>query len=380
MITLAGLAQTLQDGLNATLNNPDIQFHIWAYAGEVEEDMRTGNTVQYTIEGTLIRTGATNDANLVPMGANSLYLELFVPIEEPRTQAATAPTERVVEGQYPFLDEVISAVDEYFTAATVETEDGFTLSLRGAMSTTGAPQIINDYGNGVLISVGIDLTFVKGGINSRALLFQVDGVGDTYIVPFSQTSLTMSNVMQNDVQAGSTRRKSFASANGVLFSVAFPATDNGITASVISAVLGKDINVGHFVVITLDGVTYSLFMTIDAPTINAQEVMNIGLTLDFVEIVDDADILETPAAYQVGRFILSASTATTLTFTSSAAVLGYIGGEVVSLPAGSVTVNLQPQDYVWDEEESTYYVYLITSAATTVTEQSFEVVKGAGNA
>lgn len=381
MISLKDLAQQFEDGLNAQLDSiglNNIRFHIWGTAGEEDIPYRDGNTVTDYIGGTLTRVASENEAARIEMGVNTLSLNLFVKIKEPRTDIF-GTTNRIVQGQYPYLDQIISAIDEYFKIAQTQdfVSDGktYSLGISAGMSISGVVDILPNLGNGVMISVGISLTYVDGGINSRKITLTIDGT--SVIVPYQSVQFGASNALESDVQSGQARRKSFSSSTACSFTVSFPARNDEVTAQVLSFLFGLEPNVAHFVTVGVEDDANTYLMMIDAPSLSAQQVMNAGLSVDFIEIIDDGDVIQVPDAYQVGRFEFASSSASSLAFTAYG--LAYIGGDCITL-TGATTISLQENDFSYDETDDTYYIYMITpSAAGVVSDTPFEVTKEASN-
>lgn len=105
------LANYIQNGLNevlsAALNGSDeLQFRVWATAGERTPSVRDGNTVRYFIDGNLTSTSSSNEANILEMGFNGLSLSFGFPVQEPKTDAGqtAAALAKIQNSQYPFVD------------------------------------------------------------------------------------------------------------------------------------------------------------------------------------------------------------------------------------------------------------------------------------
>lgn len=381
MITMNALAQRFEDGLNALAEQNGIKavFHVWGNAGQIQPIKRTGNTVTREIVGTLTRTGAANEATKIEMGANTLALDFFIPIEQRKSAAGDVPLPRIVNGQYPYLDEIISCIDEYFNLASQEEqeENGVTYSvgIRAGMSTTGFADIMPYIGYGVEVSVAIELTYVEGGLNSLNVGLTIDGT--LMQIPFQNVQFGASNALETDVRAGDHRRRNFSSSTAALFSVAFPATSGAATRAIRDFIFGLEPNKAHFVSLTFADEEKHYLMLIDSPSISAQQIMNAGVSADFIEAYPDAELLNVPAAYQVGRFLVDSSAETTLSF-SVTNCLAFIAGEARALE-GTASVPVKPRDIAYDAAEDAYFVYLITDRAATVTGADFELVKAAKN-
>lgn len=371
MININDIAEMIEDGLNQQLGEENIKFRIWGSAGENQPLERIGNTVTEYIYGTLVRTSSANDASTIEMGANTLALDLYVPIKRPRVSANGTPLPRIVQGQYPFLDNVIEAVDSYFKLATnfqypanpSEGDTVYSVGMNAELSTTGTAELLPIIGNGVLISVGIEILFVENGVNARSITITIDGNAVT--VPYQSVQFGASAIRSNDVRAGEIRSRAYDSATAVAFSLTFPATDQAFTQTLLGYIFDPVPNQVHFVTMTVDGETHSYLMILDAPNASAQQVANVGLTVNFTEVIGDAEIMSIPSTYRMGRFTVASSSVASLTFSIGASTFYIAGNTYVS--SGAQTIALSPQDIVYDEDDDEYYVYLITDRTVSVT-------------
>lgn len=378
MLSLSTYAGMLEDGLNAQLNDPDLSFRVWAYAGEEEVNTRIGNTVKKKIYCVLSLTDAANDATQIEMGTNVLTLTVCVPLKRPLTDVGGNSVnryDRILLGQYPFLQDVSDAISAYFAVSkNIIYSDGgktYSLGVNASIPTTGNVDIISQLGNCVVMNVGITMMYVEGGINSRAVKIAVDGEE----IPYITFQPDADGVIEADVQAGGMRRKSYESATAVSFALTVPAVDNSFTGTAFKFLFDPVPNSAHFVTVNVGQTEYSYMMMISSPSAAAERVANVGITLNFIEIMDDAEIMDLPDGVQAGRFSFHDTSAASLSFTVSEC-LAYIGGECMHMN-GETTVNLQPNDYIYDDETDTFYVYLFTLGKATVTADNFSVTKEA---
>lgn len=373
MISINELASMFESGLNSQLYEEYIKFRIWGSAGENQPLERISNTVTEYVYGVLSRTTSANDASTIEMGATTYLLDLFVPIKRPMVSSSGTPLPRIVQGQYPFLDTIITAVDTYFSLAKnfqhydAATQSTISIGMNSEISTTGTVELLPIVGNGVRISVGIELLFVQNGMNSRSISLSVDDT--TVRVPYQNVQIGASAVRSNDVRAGETRSRSYDSAASVSFSITFPAlndSNTSFTQTLFSYIFGPVPNEVHFVAINVITTTYYYLMLLDSPNASAQQVANVGFTVSFTEAIGDAEIMNIPSSYRIGRFTVASSTVTSITFSLSASCMFYIAGNAY-MSSGSQTIALSEKDIVYDEADDEYYVYLITNKSVSVT-------------
>lgn len=392
MISLIKFANIIENGLNTVLNDPNIEFRIWATAGQKDKSIRNGNTVTHFITGNLRSVSSSNEGNVLSMGYNGLSLEIAVPINPPKTNAGQTPEQLapIVNSQYPFVDKIISVVDTYFQLASVLVEqddkgDAYTISLSAGRAVTGDVNLAAQFGNFVTVSVFIGATFLQGGVNSRNVQLYIDGKQ----VPLTNFTLARSNRMTNDQYSGDDTIKNMSTATALSLDFVFPSNADNTTKEAVRYLLHGKTNIAHFAELIYgdeDGQVHDselYFVIFDNLSSNAQGVSFAGISGSVIEVVDNPLMLNVPDYFQVGRFEFTDSQEETLTFTITECT-AFIGGTVQKMN-GAQTVSLTPDDFVYSPEDDKYYVYLITMtdaetpAATTVSGASatFTVIKEA---
>lgn len=385
MITTTQLATTFENGLNTILNNPQIQFKIWAEVGKYVKPQREGNTVTHYINGNLRTSTSANDANDLVMGVNGLSLEFSLPVRRPRTNAKQKAEElaEIQNGQYKFVTEMINVINSYFQTAravsiTDETGVEFSVGFQAGTVTPGNVDIAAQLGQNLLISVYVEVYFVAGGVNSKAVKVYFDGKS----IPFQAVRHGRSPMTERDVYAGTLVSKSLITSTAFAIDVDFPVTSDPATQECVDYLLSGEPNVAHFVNVQFGTLNEKLyFMTLNTIQTSAQGIAIAGVSASFMEVVDNAPAVGVPEGFQVGRFVFNSSAATTITFTPSADCMAYIAGNALNLVGGQeVTVALPDAAFEQSEEKGDYGVTLITNVAAGVTSSTpFEIVKEAGN-
>lgn len=385
-ISLAEIAEKIEDGLNAYMTDPDLRFKVWAGAGEMTKALRSGNNVTQWIPANLRSVSSSNDNNIIVMGANGLMLDVSIPIQRPMTNAEQTEEEleKVSDGQYRFPDEIKDIIDQYFQLYKVFTEEddagvSYTFSMEGGRVNDGVADILPGLDECLTVSVYISLTYLQGGINARNVGLLVDGVQ----LPFSSLQVGRSNRLASDVYNTGPVVKNLATATALSFDFTFPATADLPTQQAFAALLEGKPNIAHFVTLQI-GSAYDgeYFMFFENLTLAAEGVAFAGITGALIEAAENPLLLDTPDYMQVGRFSFSSSQTSALTFTATPSgdepVRAFIAGSVTEMN-GAQSITLSPSDFVYDAEDDVYYVYLITSAALAVTAASatFSIVRGA---
>ena len=380
MIKLSDIANYIENGLNTVLGSVGYEFHIWADAGEMVHALRTGNSVTQWIPATLRSVSSANENNILVMGANGLMLDVAIPVKRPKTSAAETPEEleKIQNGQYPFVEEIKAVLDDYFQISQVfsesdEEEVSYTISMEAGRSQTGVVDILPVLDECLTVSVFISLTFLQGGINARNVVLNIDGVR----VPLLNVTFGRANRLSSDVYSGAAVVKNIATATALSIDFSFPANADNSTKQAFLALLDGKPNIVHFVSVQI-GSAYdgNYLMVFDNLTMNAQGVLFAGVNGTLIEAVENPLMLDTPDYMQVGRFTLASSDTETLTFTATGTA--FIAGKVQEFN-GASTVELSPDDFVYSETDDTYYVYMISLAAMSVTASSatFTVTKEA---
>lgn len=380
MITLSQVAEMVGAGLTSLLDDPNIDFHIWANAGEWQKNTRNGNTVTAYIQGTLRSSSSSNEANILAMGYNGLQLDIEIPLKAPKTLSTQTAQQlaTVAEAQYPFVTLILAAIDNYFSVANVFTMSDatgteFTVSMVAGRAITGDPNIAAALGRGLVATVFIGLNFLQGGISARNIVLNVDGVR----VPLNSVTIGRALQKTSDVYSDQAGVKNLASASAISIDFAFPANADNTTAQVLNAIFGGKTNVAHFVEVNI-GSAYDgqYLMIFDNLALAGENVLFAGLTGSLIEAAARLEILDFPAYMQVGYFTFSSSQVESLTFTASG--LAYIAGNIVTL-SGENTITLPASAFTYSAENGVYFVFMATLGQVAVTNASapFTVVQEA---
>lgn len=388
MISLKELSNRFESGLNAelktVLKSEEIQFKIWAEAGQYQKPMRDGNTITYFINGNLRTSSSANDANDLVMGVNVLTLDFAIPTRPPRTNAGqtAAELEKIYDGQYPFVQAVTAAINNYFQTAqslppmTDDEGTQFSVSFQAGTSISGTVDILPVIGECITVNVYIDVYFIKGGTNSKDVKITLDGKN----MPYKELRLGRAPVVERDVYAGENVSKCLTSSTVFTIDAAFPSSDNPATKTALSYVLDGEPNTVHFIKVKWGNDAEKLYLMTYNSVQNTAVGINIaGVQASFMEVADNCNAYNIPAGFQLGRFdFVNSSENVELTFNTSKDCCAFIAGVGAFEVSGSATVILTPNSFEYDADDNKYYVYVLTDKTVTVTavNKTFEVVKG----
>lgn len=365
MITVKQLSEVFEYGLNTVLNNSEIQFKIWAEAGEHERSHREDNTVTYFINGNLRTSTSANDANDLVMGVNGLSLEFAVPIQQPRTNATQTAEDlaKIKDSQYPFITYITNAINGYFQKAqAIILTDGngidFSVGFQAGTVTPGGVDLASVLGNYLPVSVYIEVYFVQGGVNSK----DVKVTFDNSPIPFQATRYGRTPVTERDVYAGNLVSKNVITSSAFAIDVDFPVTDDAATQACINYLLSGEPNVAHFVNVKFGNLNEQLFlMTLNTVQVSAQGIAIAGASASLMEVVDNISAINLPEGLELNKFTFNNSDVATVQFNATENCYFYCTGKTYSLEAGeSIDIPLSPANFEYDENSGEYFVYYIT--------------------
>ena len=385
MISATQLANLFENDLNdilkAKLGNSEIQFKIWANAGEYQRPVREGNTIVHNIIGNLRTSTSANDANnVLAMGVNGISLEFLVPVLPPKTNAAQTAEylAKIKDSQYPFLELISNVINSYFQTAQstfIKDESGteYSVAFQAGTVLPGSVELAVKLGQALPISVFVQVYFIEGGINSKDVKVSVDG----QLMPFQAVRLGRASIVERDVYSGSVISKCLVSSTAFSIDADFPSSNNNpASKTAIDYVLNGEPNTAHFVNVEWGSKVQKLFfMSYNTIQSSATGIAIAGLSASLMEIVSNTYLYNVPRGFQIARFkftnsINSNGSAVTLSFNLSAEVNAYISGVGAAKMSGNQTVTLTDASFTYDEEEDAYFVDLVTETAVTITNAS----------
>lgn len=371
MITLEQFADIFQRGLNAVLKKNEIQFKIWSNVGKYQKAIRDGNTVTKYINGNLRVSSSANDANDLVMGVNGLTLDFIVPLKRPRTNAKQTAEElaAIQDGQYPFVEEIVNAIDGYFQKAvstSMPDKDGnsYAVSYQAGTAVGGTVDLLPLVGKALEVSVYIEVYFIEGGVSSKSVKVYVDGIS----IPYTAARFGRSPVIERDVYADEFVSKSIITSTAIAIDLDFPSTAKGSAGIALDYLFDGEPNVAHFVKVKWGTVKEkNYFMTVNSAVNSSQGITIAGASISLVEVGDN--VFSVPRGYQVRKFLFNTAEPDNLTFALSENCTVYIAGKVYS-SSDSISVNLKSTDLVYDEDLDLYGVTLVTDRVVNVIRSS----------
>lgn len=379
MITIKQLAKRFEDGLNTVLGNSEIQFKIWANAGEYKAPVRDGNTVTHYIIGNLKTSTSANEANALVMGVNGLTFEFSVPIKQPRTNAEQTEKElaKIKDEQYPFIAYILNAVNQYFQRADVfelKDDEGieFTVAYQAGTVIPGDVDLAAQLGNHLVVSVYIEVYFIEEGLSSKNVFVYFDNEP----IPFTAVRHGRTPVVDSDVYAGKLVSKSIVTSSAFAIDLDLPANLKGFSTECLEYLLSGEPNTAHFVNAVFGDTSKLFLMTLNTVQTSAQGIAIAGESASLIEVIENAEALNLPDGYQLGRFSIENTQVPSVAFTVSEDCNAFMAG-VTGKMSGAQVVPITPADITYDESTDGYFVYLITDVGVGITKSSapFTVIK-----
>lgn len=381
MITTQQVAQLFETDLNTLLDYDNLSFKLWANVGERKKAQRQGNTVQAYINGDIKVSASSITANRLVMGVNQIVIEFSVPINPPKTTTEQTPydLDPVHNGQYWFVQEIMGVLSGYFQkyqALELTDADNVTYGV-GIVAGVTVPQSVDLNAwtdNHLPVNVYVEMNIVQGGILSLNVGVELDGVA----IPYQSFTPDRTGVLDPSVYAGEDKCEVILTSSAFAAECTMPT--NTVYASSQTAVgflLHGGLNEAHFLKLVWGGDTKLYLVTLTRETGGIQGVTIASVTFRIAEVQDDTSVIAIPSSFQAGYFEVPSSTLASITVSVSADCLGYIAGQAYEFTAGqSVTIPLTPKSIVYDDDTEEYRVYLVTSAAVTVTAEdyAFEVL------
>lgn len=318
MISLETLAKKIEE----KLTNTEFKFYITTDTGKLKRSERVGNEVINYVNG-LMTSGMSEVTNLVSGSENKL------------TYATQTATLRFIlslsneEEDKFYLDDgrIVNNVAEIGTAKVVQTRFGNITkinNLRALLNNTFQGVVVEDMpekdeqgnvlktysvttvyqfvetgnreqnpllGNSFSYTLNIYYSFIENGLNTRSMVFYLDGVP----IPYQSNTLERNSIMDAnvyaDTQDGTT--ESVATQSTLNISFELPAiANNTVTNTILSYVLDGELNQAHILKLALNGEDKYYLVAISGSRLSGETIKNIGQSLTFVPVRKNYNLLK----------------------------------------------------------------------------------------
>lgn len=316
MIEFKALKDKLMTRLEELASPHDLYFYIQSDTGDYKSPTRTNNTVIDYING-LLSLNSSDVSNLTDgtvVATLTARLDLLV-----RLPDLTAD-EEYNNKQFDSVTTKINRVRQVLGMLTQsstqeEMEDSakvsYSVSTIYQLATSGERAIVANVGDSFTFTIYIYYILVQGGINTKSLVFNLDGVN----IPFQAMTMNRSktfdaNVFSNTTD-GSVKNMAVQSNWSVTFEL--PAIQSDFFSTLLNFIFGKDkINTAHCLYFSQGGAEYSKLVNLAEVNLNGETIKNAGLKITFFESVDNYYLIALPATYKVNEIKKDITNATVL--------------------------------------------------------------------
>lgn len=320
MITLKQLTDKLSSALNAQ-GNPGITFVLHNDTGEYVKAVREDNDVKDIVNGMVSVTSSEvqNTSEGLTIATMTTRVELLVPCRDTEEDIneivlnddGTYGEELARTGNKAFLQSVRNWLDEFCAnngTTTMTDEDGkiYNVSYVYSLVATGIRQMDSFAGDSFTFVIYADYTLIQGGLNSREVKIFLDGTE----IGYSNMTLRRVPTQEVSVFSGAAIGKSLTSDTVLGISVSLPASTKEITSTVLDYILHGNRNVTHFLELRTENDSNFYLVQFGQNEATASGVLNVGMTVTFVEVPDEYEFLKFPDEFYIYEATASGSNLT----------------------------------------------------------------------
>ena len=299
MIKFSVLAKRLEDKIaeiNSTLGT-GLNFNIVSDTGEYKKPDRVGNTVTEYINCLLSLTSSdiSNLTDGTVVATQTARLDMIVRM--PDLAADENYNEQELETVAMKIDKVRAVLSNLTQSSEFVNIEDYSVSIIYQNAVSGERNIVANVGDSYTLSVYIYYILIQGGINTRSLVFNLDGT----ILPYQAVSVIKSktydsNVFSNSID-GSVKNTAIQSNWSATFEL--PAIQGTFWNEIFGILTGADkLNTAHILSFTDGSQRKNFLVNIGEVTLNGETIKNVGLKVSFFESDDNYDLLSFPANYK----------------------------------------------------------------------------------
>lgn len=308
MIKFSVLAERLKtkiESVNQMLGT-GLNFNVVSDTGEYKKPDRVGNEVTDYIncllsltssdisnltDGTVIATQTARLDVIVRMpdvSADEVYNN-----EELETVAMKIEQVRAVLSTLTQSSEFVSIKEN----SDDESSPEYSVSIIYQNAVSGERNIVANIGDSFTFSVYIYYILIQGGINTKSLVFNLDGT----ILPYQAVSVIKSKTYDSNVFSnttdGSVKNTAIQSNWSATFEL--PAIKGNFWDSIFEILTGEDkLNTAHVLSFSDGSNRKNYLVNIGEVTLNGETIKNVGLKVSFFESDDNYDLISLPNSYQ----------------------------------------------------------------------------------
>lgn len=303
MIEFKALKDKLMERLEALASPHNLYFYIQSDTGEYKSPTRTDNTVTDYING-LLSLNSSDISNLTDgtvVATLTARLDLLVRLpdltadEEYNNKAFDSVTTKINR-----VRQVLGMLTQASTQEEMQdsADVSYSVSTIYQLATSGERAIVANVGDSFTFTIYIYYIIIQGGINTKSLVFNLDGVN----IPFQAMTMNRSktfdaNVFSNTTD-GSVKNMAVQSNWSVTFEL--PAIKSDFFSTLLNFIFGKDkINTAHCLYFSQGTAEYSKLVNLAEVNLNGETIKNVGLKITFFESVDSYYLIALPDNYEL---------------------------------------------------------------------------------
>lgn len=299
MIKFSVLAKRLEDKIaeiNSTLGT-GLNFNIVSDTGEYKKPDRVGNTVTEYINCLLSLTSSdiSNLTDGTVVATQTARLDMIVRM--PDLAADENYNEQELETVAMKIDKVRAVLSNLTQSSEFVNIEDYSVSIIYQNAVSGERNIVANIGDSFTFSVYIFYILIQGGINTKSLVFNLDGT----ILPYQAVSVIKSKTYDSNVFSnttdGSVKNTAIQSNWSATFEL--PAIKGNFWDSIFEILTGEDkLNTAHVLSFSDGSNRKNYLVNIGEVTLNGETIKNVGLKVSFFESDDNYDLISLPNSYQ----------------------------------------------------------------------------------
>ena len=309
MIKLNDLAQKLMEKLG---KSTEYNFYLTTDTGKLKRDIRVGNEVYELVNG-ILSAGVSEVTNLVSGQDNALKyatqtatLRFIFALtnsendnyllsngdsvsELPETLPEGVEVVQVIYGNRTKISNLRTYLNSIFQGVEVEDmtdSDGKTFSVTTvySLAESGTRDQLPVLGNSFSFYLNIYYSFVENGINTRDMVFYLDGVP----IPYQAVTPERNSIIDANVYANSKNgtADNIALQSTLTISFQLPAvTNNAVTDMILEYILDGPINKAHLLRFSIGSKTQTYLVQIGGGRLSGDTIKNVGQGITFLPCV-----------------------------------------------------------------------------------------------
>lgn len=302
MIEFSTLTDKLIKRLEA-ISPEDLYFHIVSDTGEYKSPSRKGNIVKDYINGVL-SLNSSDISNLTDgtvVATQTARLDLLVRLPDiTADEQWNGKQLETINAKIDRVRAVLNILTQESTFEELEDNDHVTYAVSTIYqnAVSGERNIVANVGDSYTFTIYVYYILIQGGVNTKSLVFNIDGVN----IPFQAVTMNRSKTFDSNVFSNTTDGSVKSMAVQANWSVTFelPAIQSDFYNNIINFLFAQDkLNTAHCLSFSQGGVNHSKLVSLAEVNLNGETIKNAGLKITFFESVDSYYLIALPNNYEL---------------------------------------------------------------------------------